>query len=293
MSLKYAIQLGAVLICMSACSPQMTTATDSSGGSNNGSSPDAAAAHMDASFVADAAPAMDAAVHMDTGPADSGPAMDAGVSSDAGVFVQTSPVAMNWVYSGPASLYFNQTEVTVAQYEACVTAGSCTSSNHGTSSSDCNYGDASRNDHPMNCVNWHGATEFCAWVGARLPDENEWYAEASNGGTRLYPWGDTPLASCTHCVMDDPSAGGNGCGNESTMPVGSKPLGDSVSGVSDLSGNAWEWTTTPSGSARVVRGGSWINVNQSYLQTSARSSDYPDDRHVSGVGFRCVSVSAP
>ena len=218
--------------------------------------------------------------------------MDTGPAMDAGVFVQTSPVAMNWVYSGPASLYFNQTEVTVAQYEACVAAGSCTSTNHDDTSSSCNYGNTSRSDHPMNCVNWYGAGEYCTWVGARLPTEDEWYAEASNNGSRVGVWGNTPQPSCTHCVMDDSTAGGRGCGNDSTMPVGSKPLGDSVSGISDLSGNVWEWTGTLQSSFRLVLGGSWSDVNQSALHAAAMTVYLPDTRF-GAVGFRCVSVSAP
>ena len=177
-------------------------------------------------------------------------------------------------------------------------ADACTSGNHRTrSTQNCNYGNASRNDHPMNCVNWYGAGEYCTWVGARLPTVGEWYAEASNNGSRIYPWGDTPEASCTHCVMDDPSAGGDGCGNDSTMRVGSKPLGDSVSGVSDLSGNVWEWVTTLSGSSsfRVICGGSWQSIYQSRdLRASARD-DYVDhlNRSDDSIGFRCVSDTAP
>ena len=243
----------------------------------------------------------DLVIKVNTRASDAGIIEDSGVSMDAeptdsgiapgSVRMQTTPVAMTWVYSGPASLYFNQTEVTVAQYEACVTVGACTSSNHSTGGS-CNYGNTSRSNHPMNCVSWHGATEFCTWVGARLPTEDEWYAEASNNDTRTYPWGDTPQASCTHCVMDNSAAGGAGCGNNSTMPVGSKPLGDSVSGLSDLSGNVWEWTITQSGSSQIHRGGAWDFNGQPYFRTSARYMDSPDHTGNS-VGFRCVSDTAP
>ena len=148
----------------------------------------------------------------------------------------------------------------------------------------------------MNCVNWYGAGEYCTWVGARLPTENEWYAEASNNGSRIYPWGDTPQASCTHCVMQDRSIQvgfAHGCGNYSTMPVGSKPLGDSVSGLSDMSGNVWEWTTTSTGSNRVVRGGSWWDSLDSDLQASSRYDLAAPVTKVYSIGFRCVSDTAP
>jgi len=198
-----------------------------------------------------------------------------------------------WLQSSANNLYFMKTEVTVAQYEACVTAGSCTSRNHSTSSTSiCNYGIASRSDHPMNCVTWSGAVEYCTWVGAGLPSDIEWYEEASNNDSRDYPWGDTPQVSCTHSVMDDSSSGGRGCGNGTTMPVGSKPLGDSVSGLSDMSGNVWEWTRSARGGRRLIRGGSWWNEFESDLQASAFRF-LTSDSWVGTTGFRCVSETVP
>ena len=212
--------------------------------------------------------------------------------------VQTASVTMNWRYSNPAGLYFNESEVMVEQYEACVMAGACTTANHRFFNqqgchycNSCNYGNANRNDHPMNCVNWYGATEFCAWVAARLPDENEWYAEASNGGTRAYPWGDTPQASCDYCIMNDFRAGGDGCGQDATGSVCSKPMGLSVSGLCDLSGNVWEWTTTMQGSDIIVRGGGW-NSDQSYVGSVANRSRFPGDFDYT-YGFRCVRDTPP
>ncbi len=140
----------------------------------------------------------------------------------------------------------------------------------------------------MNCVNWHGAKSYCAFVGARLPTADEWYAEASNGGRRKYPWG-SEEATCERSVMNE---GGKGCGKDRTWPVCSKPEGNSVSGMCDLSGNVWEWTTTKDGSSRVIRGGSWRSDALSYLQASARLDDSPDYGSA-GDGFRCVSDSAP
>jgi len=193
-----------------------------------------------------------------------------------------------------------KTEATVAQYEACVNAGACTSTGHDTnsSSSDCNYGNASRSDHPMNCVNWYGAGEYCSWIGARLPTQDEWYAEASNNGDRTYPWGNMPQASCTHCIMNAPSAGGAGCGNDSTMPVGSKPLGDSVSGISGLSGNVSEWTTSPIAQGndqayyRAFRGGDWLSDFQFDFTADGGGFNVPRSK-VPMLGLRCVSVLGP
>lgn len=92
----------------------------------------------------------------------------------------------------------------------------------------------------MNCVNWLGAKQFCEWVGGRLPTEKEWQEEATDNGSRRYPWGDDDL-TCDRCVRDE---GGNGCGNDHTWPECSKTHGNSVSGLCDMAGNVEEWTSS-------------------------------------------------
>ncbi len=193
-----------------------------------------------------------------------------------------------WVYSKPAGLYFTRSEVTLGQFKKCVSAGGCKEKNRKTNSDSkyCNWGWSGRDNHPMNCVDWYGARDFCRWAGGRLPTEDEWYKEASNGGRRAYPWGEEE-ASCRRAVMDD---GGNGCGENRTWPVCSKRSGDSVSGLCDMSGNVWEWTPTPEGTARVLRGGAWYNYGRGGLRASGRDMYDPGSRH-SCSGFRCVRSS--
>ena len=224
-------------------------------------------------------------------------------------------IGVTWVKSEPTGLYFSKYETTVAQYQACLRAGACDAANYFDDEDGCNARSNLRADYPMNCVSWQGAVEFCKWRGARLPTEDEWYAEASNNGSRIYPWGDAPEASCTHCVMEDP-AEGRGCGTEGSMLVGSKPLGDSVSGVSDLSGNVSEWTATeyvippppppepgsePAGRAscdgicRVIRGGGYRASNDSSLQPYYQAA-YRRSGSIEGgaeYGFRCVADTLP
>jgi formylglycine-generating enzyme required for sulfatase activity len=53
------------------------------------------------------------------------------------------------------------------------------------------WGKEGREDHPINCVNWQQAVDFCAWAGGRLPSEAEWeYAARSEGKDNTYPWGE-------------------------------------------------------------------------------------------------------
>jgi len=200
---------------------------------------------------------------------------------------------IDWVWSDPAGLYFARTETTVAQYAECVEAGSCAAKHHQTKSGSwpCNWGHGDRDDHPMNCVNWYGARSYCEWAGGRLPTEDEWYAEASNGGSREYPWGDREV-NCSLAVWGDGDAT-DGCGRDSTWPVCSKPAGNSVSGLCDMSGSVWEWTASWYDSdrdRRVLRGGSWNDDNPLILRASYRAGYGPGSRN-DRTGFRCVRSS--
>ena len=204
---------------------------------------------------------------------------------------------ITWKHSHPSGLSgleFMQTEVTVAQYQSCVKAGKCDAKHYRTSedhSKFCNSGHSDRGNHPMNCVDWHGATQFCEWIGGRLPTDEEWLNEASNDGQREYPWGDEPvtceLAVWGHDKITD------GCGKDRTWPVCSLKAGNSVSGLCDMAGNVWEWTSSISIPGRphmVMRGGSWQDDHEKILRMDFRSEHEPDKGAIS-IGMRCVRSS--
>ena len=59
----------------------------------------------------------------------------------------------------------------------------------------CNWRRADRVDHPMNCVDWRAAREYCEWPGhpggsRRLPTEAQWEFAAHGPEGGRYPWGD-------------------------------------------------------------------------------------------------------
>ena len=195
------------------------------------------------------------------------------------------------------SFYIDRTEVTANAYAICINAGYCTALK---SAGFCNWEIAEKGNHPMNCVTQSESEAYCTWAGKRLPTEAEWEKAARGTDGRTYPWGEE-IASCNYAVMDD---GGNGCGADSTMPVGSKPAGVSPYGALDMSGNVWEWTadwydssyyvSSPSrnptgpnfGSERVKRGGSFYSLRESDLRASVRRNWFnsPDFE----TGFRCA-----
>lgn len=106
-------------------------------------------------------------------------------------------------------------------------------------------------DLPVTGVSWEEARAYAAWAGKRLPDEREWERAAQGPEQRPYPYGE---AFDPARIAADPRR---------LEPVGSHPEGDSSEGVSDLTGNGWEWTASPFGPydgphderTRVVRGG--------------------------------------
>jgi formylglycine-generating enzyme required for sulfatase activity len=177
-------------------------------------------------------------------------------------------------------------EVTNRQYNNCRQAGVCS----GTAVS-------TNLDHPVVNVSWHNAKTYCEWVDGRLPTEAEWEKAARGTDGRTYPWGEGIDCDKANYDAEDYCVGG-------TSPIGSYESGKSPYGVYDMAGNVYEWvndwydgtyyqnssSSNPlgpsSGSARVLRGGSW-----DYYDSNARSSlrfrsapSYSDDY----VGFRCA-----
>ena len=128
-----------------------------------------------------------------------------------------------------------KSEVTVGMYRRCVENAEC----YPNDDDQCNWDQSGREDHPINCVGYYSAKEYCEYVGGRLPSESEWEYAARGTDGRIYPWGNE-RASCRYAVM---SEGGsyadmsNGCGREDTWPVCQKAAGNSPFGLCDMAGN--------------------------------------------------------
>ena len=203
----------------------------------------------------------------------------------------------------------SKTEVTVGQYSECVYRGACKAP-YTRHSDKCNWGKPERRFYPINCVNWVMAEAYAKFVGARLPSESQWeYAARSAGKNLKYPWGNEKPTDdkAVICVKNDLRF----CGT--TMPVCSKPAGNTKQGLCDMAGNVEEWIDDQfessyeyahgDGSASygsgmpgsesyttVVRGGSYYSVPHDYrLQTAGRFHGVMNEKVTSDdVGFRIV-----
>lgn len=139
-------------------------------------------------------------------------------------------------------------------------------------------------------VNWNEAGDFCKQNGKRLPTEAEWEFAARGTYNFIYPWGN-----------DWKDADAN-VGTKSFADVG-KFKGASPFGIYDMSGNAWEWTSSdfkayPNGklpeafagktNLKAIRGGSF-EATKDFATTTYRigwatTGAVNYDR----TGFRCV-----
>ncbi len=178
------------------------------------------------------------------------------------------------------SFEMSRSEVTVAQYRACVDAGECTEPGTGGYMDACNWGKSGRDDHPINCVDWHQASAFARWAGGRLPSEAEWEYAARGGESYIYAGSNT--------AGDVAWYEGNS-GDRTHEVCGKRHNGY---GLCDMSGNVWEWVedwyhdsyagapsdgsawTTGGGSYRVYRGGTWT-YSAARVRVADRDRNHP------------------
>ena len=132
-------------------------------------------------------------------------------------------------------------------------------------------------NHPVVNISYDDAAAYCRYLTQkdsgrttyRLPTEAEWEAAA----------GHMPKDADFNCGEHD-----------GTTPVNAYAKTLSACGAIDMWGNVWEWTSTPVGNQRAVKGGAW-NSRRTECRTEARGTGRNQDRGYEDVGFRVVRES--
>lgn len=167
------------------------------------------------------------------------------------------------------------------------------------------------NNHPIECVSWYDAAEFCARLAKstgrlyRLPTEAEWEYACRAGTQTPFHFGETIRADLANYDGNHIYANGpQGIYREGTTPVGSFEFANNF-GLYDMHGNVWEWCADywhdnyqgapidgkawdfgGNASLRLLRGGSW-DFNPGYCR-SAQRARYAADLRYFNISFRIV-----
>ena len=223
------------------------------------------------------------------------------------------------------AFYLDRYTVTVGQYRKCVEAKVCSVPD---SAKGCNWpwikkkpapGDEGFEDeeepdersaallqnldkHPVTCISYFQADEYCRWAGKRLPTEAEWEKAVQGPRGRKYPWGAAPpRCSLANYFMRKKKY----CRSKGETAVATDfEQVPSPYGAVQLSGNVYQWVQdwygkdyygksdarNPlgplRGKYRVVRGGSWFSPAVD-LRATARGP-LPPGMQLPYVGFRCA-----
>ncbi len=162
---------------------------------------------------------------------------------------------------------------------------------------------------PVVGVSWFEAGAYANWLSKelgkplRLPTEEEWERAARHTDGREYPWGDkfdrnrlngaefwSGEADLSDYKKWADWFKSDSFKSASTTRVGQFLEGNSETGLSDMSGNVWEWTDSwydDEQVYRTVRGGSW-GSNSGDARCAYRNRNAPDNFN-NNIGFRVLS----
>jgi formylglycine-generating enzyme len=163
-------------------------------------------------------------------------------------------------------------------------------------------------NNPVECVSWHHVQQFIASLNGfnsslrvRLPTEAQWEYACRASTATPFACGENITPELVNYDGNNPYANGKkGLYRGKTIPV--KSLPPNQWGLYEMHGNVWEWCQDwhgdyskdsavdpvglPSGTDRVLRGGSWAD-DGGCTRSALRGGDQPSFRN-DDMGFRLV-----
>lgn len=205
-----------------------------------------------------------------------------------------------------------RTEVTFAEWDACVADGGCAS----FSPSDHDHG---RGDNPAFNLSWDDVQSYIQWLNDqvpgdpyRLPSEAEWEYAARAGTTSAYHWGDAPDRAHANMGREICCIGAAEGADRWVGPAPVAQFPPNAFGLYDTAGNVWEWvadvyrnnyegaptdggewtsTSVRPGARRVLRGGSYMD--RPWQVRSAMRISNSSNWRLNTYGFRPARTLGP
>jgi formylglycine-generating enzyme required for sulfatase activity len=156
-------------------------------------------------------------------------------------------------------------------------------------------------DHPIVNVRWEDCIAYCKWaskvsqVKMTLPTEAQWEYAAHGRTITKYLWGDIFDNSKLCCSVDTRRGHTVSVSRSHNVFVNGY-------GLLDMLGNVWEWCSNTysdkyesretirvtSDETKVIRGGSWYDLNAEDFRCANRNAASPGKRRTD-IGFRLSS----
>ncbi|MFT4570906.1 MAG: sulfatase activating formylglycine-generating enzyme [Hyphomicrobiaceae bacterium] len=189
-----------------------------------------------------------------------------------------------WVADSSGAFSIMATEATVAGYRACVAAQACEIEQVNTV---CNYSKDELLDHPLNCVTYYGAEQYCSFVDARVCTESEWLGACGGSEAKQFPYGTTFDRGACNVGSVEQTAAGRERGTSAAGSIESCEGG--LSGLFDMAGNVSEWVDACKETYCKFRGGSYLTnePTERFAACSGVCSGNQKSLQSGTVGFRC------
>ncbi len=195
-----------------------------------------------------------------------------------------------WIDHPSLGFSISSTEITTRTFSKCIDAGVCTPGNvdfrdHRPGCTLTMDEESEFQDYPINCVNYYGAEQLCAWLGGNICSESSWNSacgwKGENKKLSIYPYGDQfEEDRCLVGAYED---------KKKLEPIHSRlECEGGLPGLYDMGGSLSEWLSDGTGTYRKFKPISYaFNGPRSKPPCSNMCAGNQMDFKTTSVGIRC------